>query len=279
VNNFPQLRNWIILITVVLLVITIGVTVNGRDQISAVENALGNVVRPLQQGLMTASNYIAEKTYPIRNVFKLADENEALKEELIDTQQALIRQTMLQEEYNELKTLRKTLNYAYRNDLNNYVTADVIARDQNNWYGMFVVNVGLEQGVTENAMVFNGSGLIGQVFEVGQDWSKVLTITDIKGTVSFQIVDDVRSYDGVVSGVSEDELEGYLFDPKGVIYPGDKLITSGLGVYPKGIIIGTVSEVVEDKDTLLKGIKVMPNVDFKNIDKVFIIPETHTFTE
>lgn len=256
-----------------------GVTVNGRNRLTTVENILGNLVRPVQSVLMNISNSVAEATYPIRNAFALARENQALKEALLETQKNLINQTMLQEEYNDLRALRKALNYAYRNNINNFVTADVVSRDAGNWYQLFTINVGLDDGVTENAMVFNGMGLIGQVFEVGEDWSKVLTITDAKGAVSFQIVDDARNFDGVVSGVSEEQLRGYLFDPDAVVKEGDQLITSGLGVYPKGVVIGTVTEVEADDDTLLKHIRVQPSVDFKRIDRVFVIPEIRTIEQ
>lgn len=278
-NMHPQLRNWIIFITVVLLVVTIGLTINGRSSLSRVENLLGNMVRPVQQGLSAAADYISEKTYPIRNVFKLAEENKALKEELLVLQKDLIEQTMLQEEYNDLKLLRKSLNYAYRNNLNNFVTADVIARDAGNWYGMFVINAGKNDGITQHAMVFNEEGLIGQVFELGDDWAKVLVLIDIKGTVSFQILDENRNYDGVVNGTGIDYLKGYLFDPAADVREGDRIITSGLGVYPKGVVIGTVIKVIEDQDTLLKQVTVTPSVNYKNIDRVFVIPQTQTIEE
>lgn len=275
----PHLRNWLVVITVLLLVVTIGVSVNGRERMTLVEDVLGNLVRPIQKVLTQASNSLAEFTYPVRNLLRLSDENTALKSALLEAQRELIRQTMLQEEYNDLRELRKSLNYAQRSDINNYLTANVVSRDPGNWYSMFVIDAGLAAGVTENAMIFNGSGLIGQVFEVGERWAKVITLIDNRGTVSFQILDDKRNFDGVVSGFSEDSLQGYLFDPEGEIFPGDQLITSGLGVYPKGIMIGKVSEVVEDKDTLLKTIRVKPNVDFKNIDRVFIIPQNNTLME
>lgn len=275
----PHLRNWVIFITVLLLVITIGVSVNGRERMTVVEDILGSVVRPVQKVLTQFSNGVADWTYPVRNLFHLAKENEALRSALLESQRELIRQTMLQEEYNDLRELRKALNYAQRNDINNYLTANVVSRDPGNWYGMFVIDAGLAEGVTKNAMIFNGNGLIGQVFEVGEHWAKVITTIDNRGKVSFQILDDKRNFDGVVSGLSDDQLQGYLFDPEGEIFPGDQLITSGLGVYPKGVMIGEVTEVVEDKDTLLKTIRVKPSVDFKNIDRVFIIPQKNTMME
>ncbi|PID79904.1 MAG: rod shape-determining protein MreC [Clostridiales bacterium] len=278
-NNHPIIRNWIVFLTVVLLIITMGVTVNGRKRITFIENALGSVVKPVQSVLYSASNAMAEATYPIRNVFKLSEENQALKKELLATQRKLIEQTLYREEYEDLKKLRAALNYAYRNNLNNYITADVISRDAGNWYSMFVVNAGLEDGVSANAMVFNGSGLIGQVFEAGNSWAKVLPITDSRGAVSFRIVDDKRNFDGVVSGRSEKELSGYLFDQNGDVRIGDKIITSGLGVYPKGVVIGKVTGVKSNDETLLKHVTVAPAVDFKRIDRVFIIPEINVIKE
>ncbi len=278
-NDRPIVRNWLILLTALLLIITIGVTINGRSRLTVAENLLGNVVRPIQAVLTSVSNGIAEATYPIRNVFNLARENEALKHELLEMQRKLIEQTLYREEYEDLKALRKALNYAYRNNINNYLTADVIARDAGNWYGMFVVNVGADDGVTKNAMVFNGSGLIGQVFELGSKWAKVLTITDVRGAVSFRIVDDVRNFDGVVTGRSTAELAGYLFDLDAEVKIGDQLITSGLGIYPKGIIIGRVVGVKTNNETLLKHITVAPSVDFKQIDRVFVIPEINVIKE
>ncbi len=278
-NNHPILRNWIVFFTVVLLLITMGVTVNGRQRVTFIESALGSVVKPVQSVLYRVSNALSESTYPMRNVFNLSAENEALKTELLATQRKLIEQTLYREEYEDLKKLRAALNYAYRNNLNNYITADVISRDAGNWYNMFIIDAGREDGVTANAMVFNGSGLIGQVFEVGQSSAKVLPITDARGAVSFRIVDDKRNFDGVVSGHSEMELSGYLFDQNGDVRIGDQIITSGLGVYPKGVVIGKVTGVKSNDETLLKHITVAPAVDFKRIDRVFVIPEINVIKE
>ncbi len=278
-QEHPLIRNWLIVIAVILLVVVMGVTSQGRAGLTVVENVVGTVFSPVQGALLSASNYVAETTFPLRNVLNIHEENEALRAALLKTQRKLIDQTMLQEEYNDLKSLRKALNYAYRNNIHNYITADVIARDAENWYGLFSINIGSEDGVTENAMVFNGAGLIGQVYKVGEHRSDVLAITDVRGAVSFRIVDEVRNFDGIASGTSQLTLSGYLFDEEAEVFEGDQLITSGLGIYPKGIVIGTVSEVGKDEETLLKTVVVTPAVDFKTIDRVFVIPAITTIEE
>lgn len=67
-------------------------------------------------------------------------------------------------------------------------------------------------------------------------------------------------------------FQGYLFDPKSDVKKGDLLVTSGLGLYPENIPIGTITSVTYDKNKSMKTIKIRPGVDFKNIDNVSIIP-------
>jgi len=44
-------------------------------------------------------------------------------------------------------------------------------------------------------------------------------------------------------------------------------------------LIGEVSEVIEDKDSLLKKILVEPSVNFKKLRRVFVVPKLTTFEE
>ncbi len=267
-----MIRNWIIVIAVILLLLTMGLTAGGRSSLTVVENAVLTVIQPVQSFFSGVTDEVLRFSYPLRNAFKNYEENEALRAALLKTQRQLIEQTMLKSEYEDLKRLRTALNYAYQSNIDDYITADVIARDAENWYGMFAIDIGAKDGVTKNSMVFNGEGLIGQIFEVGEYRSQVLTISDIRGAVSCQIVDAKRNFDGVIRGTAEGKLNGYLFDPDASVYVGDKIITSGLGIYPKGIVIGEVSAVYNNENTLLKHIDVLPAVDFKRIERVFVIP-------
>lgn len=272
-NNEPsKIKTWILIVLSLLMIIVIGLTVGGREKVSSLENFIGNVVRPVQGTITKISYYISEQTYPIRHVFKLSEENAKLKEELMHVRGQLIQQTMLQEEYKDLKALRRAQNYARRNSLENNISAEVIARDVGNFYTMFTVNAGLEKGVRKNSMVYDSNGFIGQVYECGKDWAKVITIIHSSGSVSFKILDAFRTHEGVVSGKGVDELSGYLFDEDSDIRVGDKIMTTGVGIYPRGVVIGTVTEVNKDGKTLLPRIKVEPAVNFKRINRVQIIP-------
>jgi rod shape-determining protein MreC len=76
---------------------------------------------------------------------------------------------------------------------------------------------------------------------------------------------------GILSGDGQGGLAGYMLDPDGSVIAGDILVTSGMGMYPEGIVIGKVSEVTWNNDTLLKTVAIEPGVYFKNLQKVTVI--------
>ncbi len=275
----PRIKSWVIVVSVIVLFIIAGFTMDGRKNMPAPESFMGKVIRPFQTVLYKSTSAVSQKLRPVRDLFSLYKENKMLKEELLVTRKELIHQTMLREEFEDLKKLRKALNYSIRNSLSKSVTAEVIGRNPSNFYNMFVINVGQNKGIVKNSMVYNGSGLIGQVYESGDDWSKVLSISDSKGAVSFQILDSKRKFNGIVKGNGGENLEGYFYDEKAVAMIGDKIMTSGVGIYPRGVIIGTVVDVNNDDKTLLPTIKVKPYVNFNKVNRVMVIPPVKEFKE
>jgi rod shape-determining protein MreC len=56
------------------------------------------------------------------------------------------------------------------------------------------------------------------------------------------------------------------------IVPGDKIVTSGFGgIYPKGLSIGEVIDVVNEEGGLLKYANLKPAVDFDKLEEVLVI--------
>jgi rod shape-determining protein MreC len=53
---------------------------------------------------------------------------------------------------------------------------------------------------------------------------------------------------------------------------GDKVITSGLGgIFPKGLMIGTVSKVERKRPGIFQYLEVTPSVDFSKLEEVLIL--------
>lgn len=261
----------LVLITIVIFVLMF-ISFGGRERITFIESKLGSLMLPIQKTLTSIGNFVDEKTEPILNVLNYKSLNENLSKENEMLKEQVVSLTMNQKELTELEDLKQALQYVDSIDAVGYVSCNVIAKDMGNWFNMFTIDAGSIQGITKNSTVINGKGLVGLVYEVGENWSKVISIVDQKSSVGFEMLRVDNDFDGILSGTTNYELIGELFDPKASVSVGDYIVTSGLGMYPKGIMIGQVYEVNTDKDLILNKIKVTPVVDFKKINKVMVIP-------
>ncbi|WP_243109361.1 rod shape-determining protein MreC [Anaerophilus nitritogenes] len=260
----------IVTLVTIILIIIIGITLGGRQRVSTPENMIGKIITPVQKILYSTGKVIGDGVGSLFSFREISKENKVLKKEVEKLNQKVIQLSLTKDELDELKSLQKALNYAKENEKYNYISASVTGKDLGNWFNVFTIDVGLNQGVAKDSTVMNGEGLIGRVFEVGDNWSKVVTIVDNKSSVSFQVLRNSQ-YIGVVRGSVHGELTGYLIDPQAEVLVGDKLITSGLSMYEKGIPIGQIKKVVKKENELLKTILVEPEVNLRKIDKVFII--------
>ena len=62
-----------------------------------------------------------------------------------------------------------------------------------------------------------------------------------------------------------------MLDSRAKVSEGDRLETSGMGVFPAGIEIGKITKVRYDSDEQLQRISVKSSVDFKSLQKVTVI--------
>lgn len=260
----------IVAIVAIILIIVAGITAKQRENISPIEKWIGNIITPIQKVIGGGINKIGENISSIANIANLKVENEKLKKELELLQEEVLEQSMARNELEELKDLKHALNYVEDVGGKNVVSASVIGKSPSNWFNIFTIDAGDNHGVKKDNIVVNSNGLVGKVYEVGGNWSKVVSIIDNNSSVSFQIMRD-GNLQGIVTGSINNDLSGYLFDPLADIIVGDKIVTSGLGAYPKGIIIGEITEIDRSTDHLLKTIKVEPAVNFKRITRVVVM--------
>lgn len=260
----------ILTIAVIILIMIIGFTAQQREEMNVIERGIGRIILPLQRTVSSLMNTVEESVVTLIKSSEIKEENERLTSENESLQQELVDLQLTREELTELRVLHQTLNNIDRSVDLNPVTANVVAKNPGNWFEMFTIDAGTDNGVKKDSVVIGSGGLVGRVYETGGNWAKIIAIIDNGSSVSFQVLRD-GTYQGIVSGSVTHELSGYLFDPDAEIVVGDQLITSGIGLYPRGIIIGEVTEVDRTTDLLLKSVKVEPAVNFKRLDKVLVI--------
>lgn len=273
-NEYPKWKQALIIGSGIVLLVIMGISIGGRSRISFVENMISEVIFPIQKSVNQFNTGIKNSIEPYFKMFEAAELNQRYEQQIQEMRQAVTNLTLTQAELNELRDLKKALNYVSANKINQYISCNIVSKDMGNWYKTFIVDIGSVEGVTKNSAVINGDGLVGIVYEVGDHYAKVVTIVDNKTNVSFTSLSTDQPYDGQITGDFDGLIRGQVFDTKAQMKVGDKLITSGLGIFPKGISIGEVVEVVDNKNDLLPEIQVKPAVDFSDLGKLMIIPKS-----
>lgn len=208
----------------------------------------------------------------VAGVFKynaVKEENDALKERITELEAENAELVLRKAELAQLKKLSGAFEYEPYKKSKDIVAADIIELDYSNPYVVFSINAGTEKGVKKDSVVVNGDGLIGKVIDAGTGYAKVVSILSENNNVSFRVLRR-QKVSGVLTANKKGELEGYVLKNKYRIVKGDTLITSGIGIYPKGIKIGKVKSVDYDDDRQLKVVKVKPAVDFEAMEKVAV---------
>lgn len=271
-GRFFRSRGFVILLAVIaVLAILIAVTYD-RVQVTFIEDAVNSVLSPIQAFSVKASNSIIDFFERVFSSTDLDKENEQLKVQLAQYEIIENELNTLREENERLKGL---LNYTDITQNYTYITARVIGKSQGVWFSEFTVNAGRNDGVMENQAVVNSKGLVGRVSSVSANTCKVTSIIDSTSDVSV-MVERTRDYGfarGILNVDKNEKLELYYLPSGYDLVPGDNILTSGIGgIFPKGIAIGTVTEVSRaNEDTEDRNAIIEPAVDFLRLEEVMIV--------
>lgn len=263
----------IIIILSIVFIVFVGLTASKKDRVNIFEGVVGNVLSPVQKYLYIGGQRISNLFGFIGDISTIKNENESLKEKNLDLQNQLVDYETIKQENDRL---RQMLNFQEENKeyKYTYVGANVIGNGSGNWYDMFIIDKGSNQGIKKSYPVVTGDGLVGQVVNVGANWSEVLSIVDEKSRVSGTV--SRTGAQGMVQGTSDYSGEKncrMLYLPAdSEVKQGDNVVTSQLSkFFPKNIKIGIVLNVESDSTDFTKTVTVKPSVDFTKLQEVFVI--------
>lgn len=257
------------IIIVGILILLVIITNGNINKFSKVENIFTKIVTPIQNGLVYLKNKVANNSSFFENIDNLKEENEKLKNQ----NQELTRQlNELQLIKSENEVLREYVNLAEKYSEYKTVGAYIINKNISNLSDVFVINVGTNQGVTANMAVIAEEGLVGYVISATKTSAKVQPIIDVASSVSGVMVSSRSNV--IVNGQvdSDKELKVNTLQAQDELLVGDTIETSGLGgIYPKGILIGTIKEIIETKNVTEKYAILETKVDFRKLEYVLVI--------
>lgn len=258
------------IIVIIGILIILVITTNGNvNKFSKVENIFNKIVTPFQNGLVYLKNKIAKNDSFFENIDALKLENEELKKQNEELKNQLNGLQLIKSE-NEI--LREYVNLAEKYSEYTTVGAYIINKNISNLSDVFMINVGTDQGVAANMAVIGEEGLVGYVISATSSTAKVQPIIDAASGVS-GLTSSSRTNVVVRGQVDPNkELKVYTLQAEDELVIGDTVETSGLGgIYPKGITIGTIKEIIETKNVAERYAILETKVDFKNLEYVLVI--------
>ena len=178
----------------------------------------------------------------------------------------------------EIEQLRDALDLNQTLTGYDVVNATVITRNKGYWYQTLTIDKGKNDGLKENMVAITKNGLIGKIEKVTNFSSeiKLITANDVNNKVSVSIATTTGETNAILSGYDKDsdlvQISGV--DSIVEINVGDVVITSGRGgMFRRGIYIGEVETITNDKYGLSKTLGIKTNQDFNNIHYVTILKE------
>lgn len=272
-NFFRSSRFKVFLGVFAALMLGIIVAAASENGSSPASSALGTVFSPV----FRVSDYLADSVKDFSVYFRssktLSNEVLELESRLADSQAQLVdyekakQKNALYEEFLELKEERSDFKFS---------SASIVGSDSSGLFGSFTLNRGSLNGISVNDPVIYGKYLVGVVVSVKPTFCTVNTILNPEVNVSAY---EVRTREQGFSTTTVELSQNGLCRLSGLVKttavaPGGIICTSGVGgIYPSDLIVGIVTEVLDDTHDISSYAVFESQVNFKELRDVFIITD------
>ncbi len=237
--------------------------------LSPVDSIVYKITAPFRYVFLKISDTFSSGFKIIFTAKNLQKENIELKKEVNELK---AKEAQLEELKVENDILRKQLDFAQHKEFQ-LVPCEIISYHPSNFLKNFTINKGKNQGINEKMAVTSSGLLVGQIIEVGDDYSVVSLITDTDSNIG-GIVQDSRA-SGIVKGQLGYGLVMESIAQDEVIQLEQTVVTSGLGgEIPKGIVIGYIQDISGKPTDVFQSATLRPALDFRHLEMVFVITES-----
>lgn len=260
-----QLFVWLVVAALALVLLNLPAPMT-----DGVKSAVHEAVAPLQEMAGGVWSSVRQGASSVRGYGGLLAENRRLSEQVTRLQAEVAHLGKLEAEND---ALRRQLDFR-RTSQRRLIGCEILGRDPDGWWQMIRVNKGAADGVATNRAVIAVDGLIGRTVRVSPHTADVLLLSDPTCRVSARI--QRTGAFGILSGRGPNwqgnvvcRLE-YL-NKNVAIVEGDEVVTAGLGgVFPAGLIIGTVDRIYTDRSGLYQYADVISKAEIGMLNYVFV---------
>ena len=263
-------KKTLVIFATILLIVSISLTVEPKENANVFEKAVNSIFLPIQSIVKWPYNKIKGTVDFFVGMKRYAMENEELKSENIELREK-VRQLEIDGIENE--ELRNMLNLTKKYSTANAIVGEIFSTDAM-WFEIITINKGSKDGVKENMTVLTPYGLVGKVTKVYAESSQVTTILDATNAVSVRVTKtgEIGIARGDINLVKDSLIKLEYLATDMPLNIDDVIETSGLGgIYPKGIYVGKVKEIVEDSTLTRRYALIEPGAQFNKLSEVLII--------
>ncbi|WP_033543477.1 rod shape-determining protein MreC [Planococcus sp. CAU13] len=262
----------LLMLGVIVLVALISYSLRDRANVSFPEQIIKDTVGAGQSLFSGPAHFVTGIFDNVDSLLNTYKENQHLKGRLEEFAAVQAEVTDLRSENDQLKEI-----VGKEADLRDYnpIQATVIARNPDQWEEKIILNKGRSDGVEPDMAIMTARGLIGKVALVTASTSTVELVSTQNPNyrVSAMVLGGEEGVFGLIEGYDTERRELLLkrIDAQIELEVGQQVVSSGLGgIFPKGIIIGEITEVSIDEFGLTKLAYVKPAADFTLLNHVII---------
>jgi rod shape-determining protein MreC len=265
----------VVLVSISLAIITLDYRGGTTGPLASLGRTAKAAIAPLQEGVTSITRPVGNFFSGLANLPSLAEENRRLKEELAEAR-AIAAGAEIDATVNE-----ELLDLLGLQDIRGGVAALVIGNGVSNFDWSVTINKGSSDGIQLDMPVIAGSPdaarLVGKVIDVTSDSAEVQLILDRDHAVYAEVVGTPEA--GLVTGRGDQDLAMDL-DPDAELEGDENVFTLGYlvngqpGVYPSGLLIGQISRVSPEANSLSLPVEIRPAVDFSTLNAVLVLQRT-----
>lgn len=270
---FWNKRLIVLLVSIILLVALIGVSLKERNSLTWPEQFVKDTVGVVERVFQKPVNYVVGFFENVEDIKDTYEENKTLKAKMDKYAELSVEVKALKKENEELREVIDK-----KDSLRDYdpVQATVIARNPDKWYDLIGIDKGAQQGIEKDmAVLASNGGLIGKVKSVSQFTSTVELLSSLNRTnrISAVVQGDEEIF-GLIEGYDKEKqmLVFTKIASNANVQKDQTVVTSGLGgVFPSGLLIGTIVEVTPDPYGLTQTAYVKPAANLDDINHTMVV--------